>query len=602
MLRLTLFAVATFAAAAAFAQSSTSSITTNLSTMVVTAPTGTARPLDATLAPIIVLGSNQLAPFNGTDIASLLQFYAGLDVARNGGPGQPTSLFLRGAGSAETLVLVDGIRVNPGAIGGPPFANIRTSSAERVEIVEAPRSALYGSDAIGGVVNISLRRPRRAGITWGATISDGSYASHGASAHMSGGNGTLFGGATASWYETSGFPPLLSSQNTSAYRNQSIHAVIGARGKSSTAYASIWRSAGTSDYLDYAGAPRSEDYIDRISSLHLARQMSRRWHSRLLIGQFFDGIEQQQGNDFTHTWRNSLDWRNDIVLGTHHLLSAGAYFAHEHVNSLSYGTAYDTITTTTAAYLQDQMEYGSQSVVLAGRESHFSSFGTQFSWNADYGVRFAPSWRMTAGAGTGFRAPTATDRYGYGGNPALRPEFSHNLNAGIYRSLGNHALIGLDIYRNRIADLITFEATPTGGEEQNIGRATITGANLFARLRYGNWRIRPGLIIQRPLNDQTGALLPRRSRRSTTLDLTYDTGRWRAGMHLLATGPRKDSDFTNTTDAGYLLIDLTGAVTFAPHWRVMGRIENALDTKYQTAAGYRSPGRGLYLSLQYEMN
>jgi len=603
-MRFIICVAAALAATAAFASSSSSSgstASTKLATITVSAPTGTPRALDATLAPVIVIGPDDLAPFGGTDLASLLRFYAGLDVASNGGPGQPTSLFMRGAGSEQTLVLIDGVRVNPGAIGGPPLANIRTSSAQRVEVVQVPRSALYGSEAIGGVVDVTLRRPPRDGFAWGASAGGGHYASRDASAHAGGGNGTFFGGAQVDWFETAGYPPLRSSPQASAYRNRSLHAVGGAQGDAGTAYATFWRSTGTSDYLDYTGTPISEDYTDRVTSAHLVRHLTGDWRSRLLLGQFFDGIEQQQSTDYTHTWRNSVDWRNDLGLGAHHLLTLGAYHAHEHVNAQSYGTGYDTITTTNAVYAQDQMSFGPHRIVLAGRESHFSSFGGQFTWNADYGYRFARDWRVTAGAGTGFRAPTATDRYGYGGNPDLKPEYSHSLNGGLYRTIGSHAMVGLDVYRNRIADLITFESTASGGQEQNIGQATITGANLSARLRYGPWRIEPGLNVQRPLNEQTGGYLPRRSRRSATLNLAYHAGRWSAGMHLRATGPRKDSDFTTTTDAGYVLTDLTASVKLASDWRLRGRVENLFDVDYQTAAGYRTPGRGLYVSLQYEL-
>lgn len=598
--RLPVAAALAWASAAAFSQ--TIPTTLNLATITVTADTGTPKPLDSTLAPVIVIGPEQLAPFYGTDIASLLRFFAGLDVASNGGPGQPTSLFLRGAGSAETLVLVDGIRVNPGAIGGPPLANIATGSVERVEVVQAPRSALYGSDAIGGVVDVTLKQPPRQGFAWGADAGGGSYSTRDAGVHAGGGNGTFFGGADVNWLETAGFPPLTTSDVASAYRNQSVHAVAGARGDAGEAYATLWRATGTSDYLGYTGAPASEDYTDRVASVHLARQMSAGWQSRMIIGQFYDRIDQVQSADYTHTWRNSVDWRNDLTAGAHQLVSLGAYFAHEHVNALSYGTGYDTATDENALYAQDQLAFGPHRIVLAARHSRFSSFGGKFTWNADYGFAFAPGWRMTAGAGTGFRAPTATDLYGYGGNPDLAPEYSHAYNLGLYRDFGDAATVGLSLYRNRIADLITFEATSTGGQEQNVGRATITGANLSLTARYGRWRIEPALNFQRPLNDQTGGYLPRRSRRSATLNLTYDAGRWRAGVHLLASGPRKDSDFTATTDPGYLLTDLTGSVALAPHWRLAARVENLFDVAYQTVAGYRTPGRGLYLSLQYGMH
>ncbi|MGA7964901.1 MAG: TonB-dependent receptor, partial [Gammaproteobacteria bacterium] len=582
MQRFTICLAALLAASSAFAQSPASLVTMDLSPLVVTAPTGTPQPLDTTLAPVIVLGPAQLKPFGDADLATLLQFQAGLDIARNGGPGQPASLFLRGTGSSETLVRVDGIRVNPGSIGGPPLSNILASSLGRVEIVEAPRSALYGSDAIGGVIDITTRQPTRDGFAWGAGISGGHDASRGASAHAGGGNGTFFGGAGVDFFETGGYPQQVGSIQDSAWRNLSVNATFGAQGESGEAYANVWRSSGTSDYLDYSLNPVSEDYTDRVASVHLSRQMNADWSSRMIVGQYYNNIQQIQAPDYLDTWRNSADWRNDITLGSHQLLSVGMYLAHQHVNALSYGTGYDRIHDDQALYAQEQIAWGVQRIVLAGRMTHFSSFGDQFTWNADYGLRFAQDWRLTAGAGTGFRAPTATDRYGYGGNPDLRPEYSHSLNAGLYRQLGSHAQIGLNLYRNRVSDLITYEATSTGGQEQNIGQATITGANLTARMNFGAWRIQPGINIQRPLNDQTGGYLPRRTRRSLTLNVGYSVRHWQVGAHFLAAGRTKDSDFSATTNAGYLLTTLTGGFKFARHWQIRARLDNVFDVHYQT--------------------
>jgi vitamin B12 transporter len=591
---------ATCAATQAFAQSAPSPVT-RLSPLTVTAPTGTRQPVDSTLAPVIVLDAARIKPFWDADIATLLQFQAGLDIARNGGPGQPASLFLRGTGSAETQVRVDGIRVNPGSIGGPPLANILSSSVGRVEIVEAPRSALYGSDAIGGLVDISLRQPTRDGFDWGAGISGGHNDSRGSNAYAGGGNGTLFGGAGVDFFETGGFPPLAASTERSAWRNLNLHAAFGAQGDTGEAYATVWQSSGTSDYLDFTGNPVSEDYTDRVTSVHLSRQMNATWSSRLVLGQYYNNIQQVQSADFLNTWRNSADWRNDLTLGGHNLLSAGIYLAHQHVNALSYGTGYDQVDDDNAAYAQDQIDWGIQRLVLAGRLTHFSSFGSQFTWNTDYGLRFSRDWRLTVGAGTGFRAPTATDRYGYGGNPDLLPEYSHSLNAGLYHQIDRHARIALNLYRNRVSDLITFEATSTGGQETNIGQATITGVNLSAQLDYGAWHIRPGINIQRPLNDQTGGYLPRRTRRSVTLNLDYSAGTWRLGAHFLAAGPTRDSDFSTAVNAGYVLTTLTAGVRLAPHWHLRARLENAFNVKYQTVAGYASPGRGLYFGIASAM-
>ncbi|MGH8160876.1 MAG: TonB-dependent receptor, partial [Gammaproteobacteria bacterium] len=342
---------------------------TQLGSITITAPSGTPQPLDDTLAPVVVITPKTLKSFLDTDIASLLRFYAGLDIASNGGPGQPSSLFLRGTGSAQTLVMVDGIRVDDGVNGGAPLTNIGTSGVEKVEVVESPRSALYGSDAIGGVVSITLKQPPRKGFAAGANINGGHYSSRGIGAHAGGGNGTFFGGADFNWFETAGFPTKTASNQASAYRNQSLHAIFGAQNGSGEAYATFWRSTGTTDYLNFALDPVGDDYTDRVASVHLASQLDHDWHSRVILGQFFDGIDQVPGPNnppgFTHTWRNSLDWRNDVNVGAHQLVSAGVFLAHQHVNANSFGTKYDEITRTRALYAQDQIHFGAHRIVLA---------------------------------------------------------------------------------------------------------------------------------------------------------------------------------------------------------------------------------------------
>lgn len=571
---------------------------TRLSRIIVTAATGTPAPLDTTLAPVIVLGPKQIAAFFGADLGSLLQFNAGLDIAGNGGAGQPVSLFLRGAGSAETLFLIDGFRVNSGVFGAAPIANIRTDSLSRVEIVEAPRSALYGSGAIGGVVSIRLARPARQGLAWGFGLRGGTYATRGADAYIGVGRGPYFGSAQVNFDVTGGFPPRTTSNNASAYRNLSFHIAAGVKDSTHEAYATVWRSRGTTDYLNFFLTPVSADYTDRVVGLHLGRQMNSIWHSRVLLGQFYGDRHQIQSPDFSRSRRNSIDWRNNIDLDAHQILTLGLYAMHEHVSALSYGQGYDSTSSSRAAYAQDQLNFGPQRLVLAARAIDYTSFGTKTVWNADYGYVLSPGWRVTAGTGSGFRAPAFTDRFGYGGNLDLRPEYAHSYTLGLYHRLAANAVVGLALYRSRISDLITY----SGAGMTNIGRATITGANLSLRVRIGNWRINPSINIQRPENDLSGRYLPRRSRRSATLNLTYAPGRWQAGIHILAVGPRKDSNFSHLSDAGYMLVTVTEMLRLTPHWRLSTRLDNLFNRKYQTAAGYRSPGRGIYLGVNYAVN
>ena len=126
-------------------------------TIIVTA-TRTEIPLDQATVPVSVITREDIELSMATDLAELLRFEAGIDIGRNGGPGQATSIFLRGTESNHTLLLIDGVRMNPGTIGGAAIQHISPEVIERVEIVKGARSALFGTDAIGGVINIITRR------------------------------------------------------------------------------------------------------------------------------------------------------------------------------------------------------------------------------------------------------------------------------------------------------------------------------------------------------------------------------------------------------------------------------------------------------------
>jgi outer membrane cobalamin receptor len=148
--------------------------TDELEPIIVTTATRTAITADESLAPVTVITREDVERTPALDVADLLNVHANIDVARNGGFGQPVSTFLRGANSNHTLVLVDGVRVNPGTIGLAALQNIDPAHVERIEVVRGPRSALYGSDAIGGVMNVITRVPSE-GSRWEASLGAGNY-------------------------------------------------------------------------------------------------------------------------------------------------------------------------------------------------------------------------------------------------------------------------------------------------------------------------------------------------------------------------------------------------------------------------------------------
>ncbi|HET7921754.1 MAG TPA: TonB-dependent receptor plug domain-containing protein, partial [Gammaproteobacteria bacterium] len=185
--------------------------------------TRTALTADQEVAPVIVITAQQIQLSGAQDVSGVLRQYAGLDIAAYGGPGQPVSLFLRGTNSNQTLVLVNGVRINPATGNGAALTNIRLDDIARIEIVKGPRAALYGSDAIGGVINI-ITRQSETGTQYGAYAGAGRYGTYENGGRFSYGEDKSAFGISASNYHTTGFPAVAGTAFDNGYTNRSWNA------------------------------------------------------------------------------------------------------------------------------------------------------------------------------------------------------------------------------------------------------------------------------------------------------------------------------------------------------------------------------------------
>ena len=566
--------------------------TGGLAPVIVTA-TRTAEIADETLAPVIVITREDIARSQATDVADLLRFHAGLEIARNGGPGQAASLFMRGTDSNHTLVLVDGVKINPGTIGGAALQNINPAIIERIEIVKGPRSTLYGSEAIGGVINIITRSPQagtRAELAYGV----GKYETRTATLDLRHREGDRRSGITVSGLESDGFPTRDTSDIDRGHDNTTINAYLGTAFGPVDAEVSLWRAAGNTEYLDFFLTPLDQDYENRVTALTLKAAPGAAWSSLLRLSHTIDEIDQNQGSDYAHTRRGLLDWQNDIQLGERHLLSTGLWLSREDTAARSFGTSFEEETSVKAVYLQDDMDLGAHRVLLAARLTDHDSFGSYFTWDVEYGYRLNTSTRFTAAAGTAFRAPDSTDRFGFGGNPDLDPETARNLEVGVRHALGRHHRLSANAFRNDIEDLIEYDFG--SASMRNIGKARITGLELGYDFEQGPWQLRTALSLQDPENRDTGDRLLRRASRSLSASLRYEQPRYALNVDLLATGERKD--FGGDLD-GYELVNASLLLRPLPYWEARFKIENLLDQAYQLARGYNTSERALFLELRY---
>ncbi len=560
-------------------------------TIIVTA-TRTEIPLEQATVPVRVITRDDIELSLATDLAELLRFEAGIDIGRNGGPGQATSIFMRGTESNHTLVLIDGVRVNPGTIGGAAIQHISPEVIERVEIVKGARSALFGTDAIGGVINIITRRADETHVEGG--VGAGSFDAR--SAFLSGGlrDGRNQFGATLDWQDSAGYPPRVGSDIDRGYDNFSlnVHAArdIG-HGEISLRH---WRAEGTVEYLDFFLTPVDQDFKNSVTAFQFDKQFAGRGTNKLIVSHMQDRIDQNQSDDFVESDRLSLDWQHTLAF-SEHTVTAGVFAMQENAKSLSFGSGFDEDTDVTAVFLQDQWIRERHRAFVAGRLTDHETFGSQTTYNVEYGFELTPSWTVRAGIGRAFRAPDATDRYGFGGNPDLEPEIADEYQFGLRYAPGDRHRVDIEFYANDIEDLIEFDlATFT---LVNIDTAEIRGVQLGYEYLGDTFSLRTDVVTQRADNPASDTRLLRRAEESVTVSYVQDLGQHRLGLSLLASGDRED--FGGVVLPGYVTASLTGQFQLSRNLQLNARVENLLDADYQTAADFRMQGRSAFIELKY---
>lgn len=591
---------------------------TPLDPVVVTA-TRTAVPVSATHAAVTVIDREQLALLPGGDVGEALATVAGIDVIRSGGPGQgPLSVFIRGAESNHTLVLIDGVRLNDGINSLAAIEDIPLESIERIEIVKGPRSAQWGSDAIGGVINIITRGQAAKGFHGELAGRAGRYDSTDYSGRLGYRNGQGGIALTLQQQDSEGYPPFTGSSIKAGHENLAATLSGDAQIGVNRFRVSHLQADGNTAYLGSAFATTASDYdfSRRASRLAWSRPVLGPWSSTLAVQLGGDDRDEQQVGfgtvpDYYHTDRRALDWQNDVDLGAHQL-SAGLNWQDEDTEASVSDASFDESTISQAVFVQDALRYGAFSALGALRYTDHDSFGGYTTGAIDLAYDVLSQVTVGIGYGTAFRAPNASERFlsfpafGFFANPALEPETSRNLEASLKARLGKSQTVAIHVFENRIKDLIGTETDPVTFETTyvNVDKARITGAELDYQLALGDWGLGLNGSLQKPKNEVTGERLLRRARKSATVDLTRRIGEHRIGVNVQTVGDRSDVDFSSfpsqpVKNGGYALVNLAGELKLPYHLSLSAKVENLLDHDYTTVFGYRQSGRAAYGTLRW---
>jgi vitamin B12 transporter len=582
-----------------------------LESVVVTA-TRVETPVERTLADTTVIEAREIRDSGASTLTEVLRRAAGIEISQTGGAGSVSGLFIRGTRTAQTLVLVDGIRVENASSGGALLEFLPISAIDRIEIVRAPASALYGSAAIGGVVQIFTRKPGESGFAVSGEAGAGSRGTQRLQAAASGAAGATGFSIGVAHDRTDGYDATISSAaGTDADPNRvtSVTAALTHRlGADWRAGFNLLVADGNISFdvpFPVASGQDISDYRSTALSAFVTGRLAAEWESTLRVGS--SSIDYSYpAYDFaprtdsrTISWQNSVDaWGSLWIFGAE---SLDQRIAGQGLTSGSFVYEEDS-RRTNSAFAEWQHDIGAHLLRVGARYDDIEDVGAQTSGSVGWGWRVAPGWLLRAGWASAFRAPTFDDLYNpFSANPTLKPERSNGYEvAAEWRR-------GLDLFKatafaNRIRDAIELDETFTA---QNLETATIHGVTVEGRRRVGALMLRASATFQDPRSERTDPAtgetissdLSRRARRHASAGVSWDRGPWRLGVDAVAQGERVDT--TGARMAGYAVVDARADYRVARHWQLFGWIGNLGDREYETASGYRMPPRTLFVGVRY---
>jgi vitamin B12 transporter len=557
------------------------------------------------VADMTVIGADEIARAGAQSLAELLQRVPGVEIVMNGGPASTSGAFLRGANSNQTLVLIDGQRLGSSTSGTAALEAIPLDAIDHIEILRGPASNLYGADAIGGVIQVFTRNGGDA-FAAHASAGYGSYRTHAASGGVSGAAGAWRYALDVGHRQSAGFNAIANPANFSfnndrdGYRGDDASGSISLRLAPEQELSARFLTSRLNAQFD--AEPGFDDRtITALDSYALAsrNRLTAWWASGIEAGQTDDISDSRTGfgpGRFTTRQRLYL-WQNDFLL-PRGSLGVALERREERVG----GDAVFAIDSrdTNAAVGVYRLADGPHAVQLNLRRDHSTQFGARTTGALAYGYGFAPGWRASASAGTAFKAPTFNDLYYPGfSNPELKPETARSAELAL-RYASDAWAAGIVAYRNRVHDLIVFECDADFNcAPQNVATATLQGVTLDLRFRRGATTATASVDLQRPQDDASGLLLPRRARRHAAFAVDHPLGPVRLRAELGASSARFDDAANTRRMGGYALLNVLIEWPFETHWTAFARLDNLLDKHYELAADYRTAGASLFAGVRW---
>lgn len=578
------------------AQDTTDVVNASLDTLVITATRSEEKIKDVP-ARISIIEPQIVDQSPIAELPHLLMSDASIDMMQYGGYGQTASIFTRGTNSTHTLVLRDGVRLNTGSAGSASLAFIDTTDIKQIEVLKGPASVLYGTDAIGGVVQLVSKTPEKT-----EAFITGEIGEHNTYKSVIGADlaeNSIYAQIRGQRLESDGtqVTDFKDAQvNAGAYDQKGFSAKFGVEKQQYAASVDYSENQGTSTYVESVNDANwnliglknvSQDFKNEILNVKGRVNLSDTFALHARLSQFKDDLEQNDSHDSIYNTTKEAELYSKWQFSPTQNLLTGVATKNVESDVLSgsgyYGVDYDKDVGSTGYFVQHQYQSEKLHTQLGVRVEDHETFGTHTVGQAAARYQILPATSIYTNLGTAFRAPTNNDLYAlsWGGNPELKPEESVSYEIGLDQQLTDHLTMGLSAYRNEVDNLITWQ----NGKNFNVKEATFTGGEfnldwakdeLFTNISYA--------YVQ-PKDKETDQDLPRRSRQSITLTSGLQNEVYGISASLSAKSRPK-----NSTISGYATVDVNAFWNVNPNVKLFTNIQNIGDVEYKTT----SYGSGYY--------
>lgn len=574
--------------------------------------TATRTDQDTRLVSSTLINRDDIEQLQAKTVEEALRGIAGVNIVNNGGLGKNTSIFLRGTNSDHVLVLIDGVRAGSATLGSTAFHHLPMNEIDSIEVIRGPRSSLYGSEALGGVIHIRTRKGADVIAKPFFSFGMGSHDHYQVSAGVSGnykdtwyslnlGHEKSNGIDSCSGSSSEFFGCFTEEPDADGYRNESGSLRLGHKfGDWLTLDGHALYSTGDTHFD--GSFQNQSDFVEQVFGGKAKIQVTDDWALTLNGGESRDrsisGLDGVETDSF-NTQRISFSAQNDFTFLKDHILSLGYDYLIDKVDS---STSYDESSRDNHAfYTQYQGQYLQHQLILGFRQDHNEQFGRHSTWNAAWGYQFRNGVAFSASYGTAYKAPTFNQLYFSGfGNANLIPERSRSYEIGLsgQHPWGNWSI---NSYLTYISSLIAFDSDVN--LPNNIDKARIVGVELMADTRIYDFDIRANLTLQNPENlgggRNNGNLLARRAEEIFRLDVDRRWGDFGFGTTLTAEGSRYDNLSNSRKIGGFVILGFRAEYELFDQVRLQAKVNNILNKHYQTASGYNQDQLNVFFTILY---